>query len=119
MPGLAAHTLHSTPHTLHITPFTLHPAPHSLHPTPYAPLGTASRPAVSLSMNGMKVHAGRKAILEVINREFFSSNLLVQIQLIIEMIWWTGLAPWDFAFPFPGSRISTFLVLVRSFACPG
>jgi len=26
------------------------------------------------------------------------------------MIWWTGLAPWEFEFPFPGSLISTFLV---------
>jgi len=26
------------------------------------------------------------------------------------MIRWTGLAPWEFEFPFPGSRTSTFLV---------
>ena len=26
-------------------------------------------------------------------REFLSDNLLVRIHLIIEMIWWTGLAP--------------------------
>jgi len=26
------------------------------------------------------------------------------------MIWWTGLAPWEFEIPFPGSLISTFLV---------
>ena len=26
------------------------------------------------------------------------------------MIWWTGLAPWEFGFPFPGSLVSTFLV---------
>jgi len=25
-------------------------------------------------------------------------NLLVRIHLIIEMIWWTGLAPWEFEF---------------------
>ena len=25
------------------------------------------------------------------------------------MIWWTGLAPWEFGSPFPGSRMSTFL----------
>jgi hypothetical protein len=24
------------------------------------------------------------------------------------MVWWTGLAPWEFEFPFPGSLISTF-----------
>jgi len=26
------------------------------------------------------------------------------------MIKWTGLAPWEFEFPFPGSLTSTFLV---------
>jgi hypothetical protein len=36
-------------------------------------------------------------------------NLLVSIHFIIEMIWWTGLAPWKFEFSFPGSLISTFL----------
>ena len=25
------------------------------------------------------------------------------------MLWWTGLAPWEFEFPFPGSLIYTFL----------
>ena len=34
-------------------------------------------------------------------REFFIDNLLVRIHFIIEMIWWTGLAPWEFEFPFP------------------
>ena len=29
-------------------------------------------------------------------REFFIDNLLVRIHFIIEMIWWTGLAPWEF-----------------------
>ena len=28
------------------------------------------------------------------------------------MIRWTGLAPWEFEFPFPGSLISTFLLQV-------
>jgi len=36
-------------------------------------------------------------------------NLLVRIHFIVDMIWWTGLAPWVFEFPFPGSLISTFL----------
>ena len=27
-------------------------------------------------------------------REFFIVNLLVRIHYIIEIIWWTGLAPW-------------------------
>jgi len=30
-------------------------------------------------------------------REFFIDNLLVRIHFIIVMIWWTGLAPWEFA----------------------
>ena len=42
-------------------------------------------------------------------REFFIDNLLVRIHCIIVMIRWTGLAPWEFEFAFPGSLISTFL----------
>ena len=41
-------------------------------------------------------------------REFFIDNLLVRIHFIIEMIWWTGLAPWEFETPVPGSLISNF-----------
>ena len=37
-------------------------------------------------------------------REFFIDN----IHLIIVMIRWPGLAPWEFVFPFPGSLTSTF-----------
>jgi len=36
--------------------------------------------------------------------EFFIDNLLVRIHFIIVMIRWTGLAPWEFEFPFPGSQ---------------
>jgi len=42
-------------------------------------------------------------------REFFIDNFLVRIYFIIVMIRWTGLAPWEFEFPFPGSLTSTFL----------
>ena len=38
-------------------------------------------------------------------------NLLVRIHFIIEMIWWTGLAQWEFEFLFSGSRISFVLRL--------
>ena len=34
-------------------------------------------------------------------KEFFIDNLLVRIHFIIVMIRWTGLAPWEFEFPFP------------------
>ena len=36
-------------------------------------------------------------------REFLIGNLLVRIHFIIVMIRWTGLAPWEFESPFPGS----------------
>ena len=39
-------------------------------------------------------------------REFFIDNLLVRIHYIIVMIRWTGLAPWEVEFPFPGSLTS-------------
>ena len=42
-------------------------------------------------------------------REFFIDDLPVRIHFVVVMIWWTGLAPWEFDFPFPGSLISTFL----------
>ena len=36
-------------------------------------------------------------------------------QSVIEMIWWTGLAQWEFEFTFPGSLISTFQGPTRCF----
>ena len=42
-------------------------------------------------------------------RKFFIDNLLVRIDFIIVMIRWTGLAPWEFEFPFAGSLTTTFL----------
>jgi len=48
-------------------------------------------------------------LLKVPEREFFIDSLLVRIHFIIVMIRWTGLAPWDFEFPFLGSLTSTFL----------
>jgi len=44
-------------------------------------------------------------------REFAIDNLMVRIHLIIEMIWWTGLALWEFKFPFPNS-LSTLLEFI-------
>ena len=44
-----------------------------------------------------------------VERKFFIDNLLVRIHVIIVMIGWTGLALWEFEFPFPGSLTSTFL----------
>ena len=39
-------------------------------------------------------------------REFFIDNLLARIH---RCFWCTGLAPWEFESPFPGSLLSTFL----------
>ena len=47
-----------------------------------------------------------------LERKSSIDNLLVRIHFIILMIWWTGLAPWEFAFPFSGSLTSTFLGVV-------
>ena len=43
------------------------------------------------------------------NEKKIIDNLLVRIHFIIVMIWWTGLAPWEFEFSFPGSLTFTFL----------
>ena len=32
----------------------------------------------------------------------------------LRCFWWTGLAPWEFEFPFPGSLISTFLGIIQN-----
>ena len=45
------------------------------------------------SFSSASGHAGSDPRRE---REFFIDNLLVRIYFIIEMIWWTGLAPWEF-----------------------
>ena len=44
-----------------------------------------------------------------VERKFFIDNFLVRIHFVIVMIKWTGLAPWKFEFPFPGSLTSTSL----------
>jgi len=41
------------------------------------------------------------------------TSLLTTYWSIIMMIRWTGLAPWEFEFPFPGSLTSTFLMQVH------
>ena len=45
----------------------------------------------------------------LVQRHFVIDNLLVRIHLVFEIIRWTGLAPWEFEFPFPDSLTSTFL----------
>ena len=42
-------------------------------------------------------------------REFLIDNLLIRFLFLMVMIRWTGLAPWEFEFPFPGSLTFPFL----------
>ena len=44
--------------------------------------------------------------------QFFIDDLMVRIHFIFELIWWTGLAPWEFVFPFPGSLRALGIVLL-------
>ena len=50
-------------------------------------------------------YRGEFVIDNLLTRErvFFIDSLLVRIHSIIVMIRWTGLVPWEFEFPFPGS----------------
>ena len=57
-------------------------------------------------------------VTECIEREFFADNLLVRIHFVVVMIRWTGLAPWEFEFPFPGSLTCTFLVRIHTIFPP-
>ena len=51
-------------------------------------------------------------------REFVIDNLLVRIHFLIEMIWWIGLAPWEFEVPLPGNFKFTFLEPPAKFTDP-
>ena len=59
-----------------------------------------------------------KQLTIVRERKFCIENLLVRVHFIIEMIRWTGLAPWEFEFPLPGSLISTFRTPNQSLITP-
>ena len=103
------------------------PAPHLAHPEGCAAVRivpvTVPRASRSCKhfQDGFDVHllqrvrtapvriTSRGAHRPAAEREFFIDNLLVRIPFIIDMIWWSGLAPWKFEFPFPGSLTSTFL----------
>ena len=73
------------------------------------PLSTLSRPPPSLSYYLIPFPASLPPSFPgQREREFFIDNLLVRIHFIIVMIRWTGLAPWEFEFSFPGSLTSKF-----------
>jgi len=84
-----------TPAQSHISPSILGHEDNPRDPTVGRPQGQKGAPADVLSQRE--------------EREFFIDNLLVRVHFIIVMIRWTGLAPWEFEFPFQGSLTSTFL----------
>ena len=52
-----------------------------------------------IAMSWAEGDRGREVVDRVFaEREFFIDNLLVRIH---RCFWWTGLAPWEFEFPFP------------------
>ena len=67
---------------------------------------SVERVEISASSSGLPSASGCHGNSQ---REFLVDNLLVRIHFMIVMIRWTGLAPWKFEFPFPGSFTSTFL----------
>jgi len=57
-------------------------------------------------------------LLSTLEREFFIDNLLIRTHFIIVMFWWTGLASWEFEFPFPGSLTFTLSLQEVALARP-
>ena len=76
--------------------------------TPVTPQPENARKA--LQPGSLSAHPATFEYMFDPDREFFIDNLLVRLHFIIEMMWWTGLASWEFEFPFPGSLIFTFLL---------
>jgi len=77
---------------------------------------------VPSSLDSGQAHLEIDLFLEQVfrlGREFLIDNLLIQIHLIIVMIRWTGLAPWEIEFPFSCSLTSAFLVFCSSFRLQG
>ena len=66
-------------------------------------------PHVLVGLGGGVLHLTEQPAVE---KEFFIDNLPVRIHFTFVMIRWTGLAPWEFEFPFSGSVTSP-----SSFAC--
>ena len=65
-----------------------------------------------LLLSGLK-YAGKSVLLaQLVARAV--DGVLVRIHFVIVMIRWTGLAPWEFELPFPGSLTSTFLASAKS-----
>ena len=62
---------------------------------------------------------GKYIISRTAEREFLVDNLLVRIDFIIEMIWWTGLAPWELESPFHGRYLTSLYWAVTTMTTMG
>jgi hypothetical protein len=78
-----------------------HPSPYTLHPTPCT--GVMLEGVGCREWRSMRSASAAPLPAPPAEREFFIDYLLVRVHFIIEMIWWTGLAPWEFEPPFPQS----------------
>ena len=86
--------------------------PKSMSPEIRALLG------IALHLCEVVVLAVRTGLGITRERDFFIDNLLVRIHFFVEMIWWTGLAPWEFEFPFPDSPClsSEYALPIRAYS---
>ena len=72
-------------------------------------VGESTWESTATTSRRVNLHAYREFWSCSSERDFFTDKLLVRIHLIIATIRWTGLAPWQFEFSFPGSLTSTCL----------
>ena len=79
--------------------------------SPGPPQGPRHAPTVGPTVGSSRQRIQNGSSPKTAKSDFFMDNLLVRIHFIIAMIRWTGLAPWELEFPFPGSLTSTFLCL--------
>jgi hypothetical protein len=70
------------------------------------------QPLAPALLHALGCTAGESAKPVVRQRCFLHGACLEMIRWIgLTMIWWTGLAPWQFNFPFPGSAASSTVTL--------
>ena len=98
---MASSSAFATPSTGPSHPQPPHPHTSNLRPSQLKPHSSPLAGVLKRARNAFNWSAPET--------DFFLDNLLVRIHFIVQMIWKTGLGPWEFEFPFPGSLTSTFL----------
>ena len=102
--SLALSLSHTHTHYLSLTHSLSHSLSLSLSHTPYLSVSHCLSLSQAIEADVMERQCWLVPL--TLERNFFNVNLLVRIHFIIVMIRWTGLAPWEFEFPFPGSLTS-------------